>query len=381
MENLNSVCFVSKIKEIIPIEEADKIESAILNGWKCIVKKGEYKVGDMVLCAITDAVIPETLSESLGIKNYLRSGSRVRTVKLKGAYSECLIIPLSAIEENERSKLFEGKDMMNLTGIVKYEPPVKMINLSGGRKIKYRDNINFGVYYKSPNLKNIPNLFDNDTKVQITRKIHGTNARYGIVKKNKLSILDYIKRFFGNKFIEYDFVVGSHNVEKGSNTQGFYDKNVWFDIESKYDIKNKLISFLNNNLKLSNFRLSDFIGNGIIIYGEIYGAGIQKNYDYGLNEIDFVAFDISVDGKYMPCAFVYYTCLDLNIPHVEILYQGPYSDRIKDSFLLNNYIGNTKVPHEGIFIKHLSGDRSKTAKVINPEYLIYGEKNNVGDSH
>jgi hypothetical protein len=29
----------------------------------------------------------------------------------------------------------------------------------------------------------------------------------------------------------------------------------------------------------------------------------------------------------------------------------------------------------------LSGDRHKVAKVINPDYLIYGEKNNVGDSH
>jgi hypothetical protein len=39
------------------------------------------------------------------------------------------------------------------------------------------------------------------------------------------------------------------------------------------------------------------------------------------------------------------------------------------------------VPHEGIVIKHISGERNKVAKVINPDYLIYGEKNNVGDSH
>jgi hypothetical protein len=29
----------------------------------------------------------------------------------------------------------------------------------------------------------------------------------------------------------------------------------------------------------------------------------------------------------------------------------------------------------------MDGDRRKVAKIINPEYLIYGEKNNVGDSH
>lgn len=35
----------------------------------------------------------------------------------------------------------------------------------------------------------------------------------------------------------------------------------------------------------------------------------------------------------------------------------------------------------GSVVKDLSGDRRKVAKVINPDYLIYGEKNNVGDSH
>jgi hypothetical protein len=50
-------------------------------------------------------------------------------------------------------------------------------------------------------------------------------------------------------------------------------------------------------------------------------------------------------------------------------------------FVFGNFIEGTKVPHEGIVVKCLSGDRHKVAKVINPDYLIYGEKNNVGDSH
>jgi hypothetical protein len=44
-------------------------------------------------------------------------------------------------------------------------------------------------------------------------------------------------------------------------------------------------------------------------------------------------------------------------------------------------IEGTKVPHEGVVIKSVDGDRQKVAKVINPDYLIYGEKHNVGDSH
>jgi hypothetical protein len=41
----------------------------------------------------------------------------------------------------------------------------------------------------------------------------------------------------------------------------------------------------------------------------------------------------------------------------------------------------TKVPHEGVVVKHIDGERHKVGKVINPDYSIYGEKNNVGDSH
>jgi hypothetical protein len=49
--------------------------------------------------------------------------------------------------------------------------------------------------------------------------------------------------------------------------------------------------------------------------------------------------------------------------------------------VFNNFIAESKVPHEGVVVKHISGDRSKVAKVINPDYLIYGEKHDVGDSH
>jgi hypothetical protein len=50
-------------------------------------------------------------------------------------------------------------------------------------------------------------------------------------------------------------------------------------------------------------------------------------------------------------------------------------------FVFGNFIEGTKVPHEGVVVKCLSGERNKVGKVINPDYLIYGEKNNVGDSH
>ena len=380
MENQNSVCFVAKINEIKEIPGADNIEQAIIGGWNCITKKGEHKVNDMVVVATTDAVIPLDLSDNLGVTNYLRKGQRVRTVKLRGVYSECLIIPLSYLKGKVtmgHQDIKEGMDCMELLGIFKYEPPIRQIQLAGGRKIKYKDNPNFKVYYKFPNAKNVKGMFNEENYVQITRKIHGTNARYGIIKKTKLSFIDKIRKFFrlADEWIDYEYIYGSHNVEKGSDTQGFYSTDVWRTIDEKYGIKEKLWHFA----KLAEAK---YIGDGMILYGEIYGAGIQKGYDYGLTDIHFSGFDLYGGGGYLGTEMTYMVIADeLDLPHVEILYEGPWSQEIQDKYTFNNFIEGTKTPHEGIVIKHVSGDRNKIYKCINPDYLIYSEKHNIEDSH
>ena len=333
---------------------------------------------DETIIATTDAVIPETLSEEMGVTNYLRKGNRVRTVKLRGVYSECLIIPMKYLKGRVTMgdyDLGEGSDCMEFLGITKFEPPVKMIQLASGKKIRYQDNPNFHVYYKFPNLKNVPDMFTEEDTVEITRKIHGTNARYGIVKKNKLSFFDKLKKFFGfaDKWIDYEFVVGSHNVEKGSDSNGFYDTNVWYEIEKKYDIKSKLWNYVKSGVE---------IGDGITLYGEIYGAGIQKGYDYGLTEIKFVGFDVKENSEYLSVINARLLIKDiLELPYVEILHYGSWSQEVQDKYTFNNFIPNTKVPEEGIVIKHQTGERQKIAKVINPDYLIFAEKHNVEDSH
>jgi RNA ligase (TIGR02306 family) len=379
MENNNSVCFVAKINEVKTIEGADNIELVVAGGWNAITKKGEFKAGDETIIATTDAVIPESLSEEMGVTNYLRKGNRVRTVKLRGVYSECLIIPMKHLSGKVTMgdwDLGVGGDCMEFLGITKYEPPVKQIQLASGRKIKWRDNQNFHIYYKFPNLKNVAGMFTEEDLVEITRKIHGTNARYGIVKKSKLSFWDKVKKFFGlaDKWIDYEYIYGSHNCEKGSDSQGFYSTDVWRTIAEKYSIKEKLWSYIKNrNVE---------VGEGIILYGEIYGAGIQKNYDYGLTDIEFAGFDVKLRGEYLNTYDAWNLVKNhMELPYVEILHYGDWRQEIQDKFTFNNFIEGTKVPHEGIVIKYYTGERQKVAKVINPDYLIYGEKYDVGDSH
>lgn len=378
MENNLSCCYAAKVTEIKPIEGADKIELAIIGGWNCIIQKDTYKVDDLVIIATTDAVIPKQLVTNLGLENYLRKGDRVRTVKLKGVYSECLTIPFVYANISSKKKVEEGTDCMDILGIFKYEPPVKQIQLASGKKVRYQYNPNFHVYYKFPNLKNVPGMFTNEDTVEITRKIHGTNARYGIVRKTKLSLWDKIKKFLhlSDIWSDYEFVVGSHNVEKGSDSQGYYDTNVWYEIANRYSIREKLWNYV----KATNN--PEVIGEGIIIYGEIYGAGIQKGYDYGLDDIRFAGFDIKRNGEYLDTHLSKALIVSLlNLPYVEVLYHGKWSQEIQDGYTFNNFIKGTKVPEEGIVIKDESGDRRKIGKIVNPDYLIFAEKHNVSDSH
>lgn len=372
MENNNSVCYVGIIGEVKPIEGADNIELALVGGWQAIAKKGEYQVGDMVVVATTDAVIPQKLSDGLNVTSYLRKGQRVRTIKLRKVYSECLIIPIGFVPEKYR---YDGSDCMELLEVFKYEPPVKMVQLSGGRKIKYSQNPNFHIYYKFPNLKNVPEMFNEDDIVTVTRKLHGTNARFGIVKKKKLSIFDRVKKLFGNKWVNYEYVLGSHNVEKGSESQGFYSTDVWKTISDNYKIKDRLWDYV------KKYGSPEYLGDGLIIYGEIYGHGIQKNYDYGLTDIKFAGFDVELNGDYRPYYGERNVFQSLGLPRVEVLYLGTWSKETQDKYVFNNNIEGTNVPHEGVVVKSITGDRHKIGKVINPDYTIFSEKNNVGDSH
>jgi hypothetical protein len=88
-----------------------------------------------------------------------------------------------------------------------------------------------------------------------------------------------------------------------------------------------------------------------------------------------------VDGKYesYPAEVTHFDVMDL--PKVELLHWGHWDKEKQDSFVYDNFIEGTKVPHEGVIVKHESGDRKKISKCINPGYLIASEKHNYGDSH
>ena len=120
---------IRQITNIRPIDGADMIELAIVDGWNVVVAKNVgHKVGDMVVYCEIDSFLPireefEFLRKSSYKKMGDQEGFRLRTIKLRGQISQGLIIPMSIFGDFGWTA-YEGLDVTERLGIVKYEPPI-----------------------------------------------------------------------------------------------------------------------------------------------------------------------------------------------------------------------------------------------------------------
>ena len=84
---------IRRIKEIKPIEGADAIELAVVNGWQVVVAKNVgHQVGDLVVYCEIDSFLPiepefEFLRKSSYKKMGDQEGFRLRTIKLRGVFA------------------------------------------------------------------------------------------------------------------------------------------------------------------------------------------------------------------------------------------------------------------------------------------------------
>lgn len=106
---------IQKIIKLEPIDGADKIEVATILGWHVVVKKGEFKVGDLCVYCEVDSVLPARPETEFLAPKY-----RIKTVRLRGQISQGIAFPITFLE----SPYPEGADVTEVLGIKKYEPPI-----------------------------------------------------------------------------------------------------------------------------------------------------------------------------------------------------------------------------------------------------------------
>lgn len=178
---------IRKIKEIKPIEGADLIELVKVDGWQCISKKGEFKVGDKCIYFEIDSFLPikpeyEFLRKSSYKKMGEEEGFRLRTIKLKGQLSQGLVLPLP----EKYNGLEVGYDLTEELGVKKYEQPIP-VQLSGVVKRYFPSFLNKTDQERVQNLE--PEILQGFWTV--TEKLDGTsftcykwNGEFGVCSRN-----------------------------------------------------------------------------------------------------------------------------------------------------------------------------------------------------
>jgi len=261
--------------------------------------------------------------------------------------------------------------LQEVLGIYKYEEPEKVFITPGGQKVKYRDNPEFRVYTKFPNVKNAPGYFGEDELVYIQRKIHGTNFRCGIVPVLKQGLWNRILAFFGKKLPSHEFVYGSHrvNISYRNNYTGFYNSDVYGECTKKYDLEKKLWDFFNTGREVDVNNL-----NSIEVYGEIYGEGVQGNpYKLKGQTVKFFnVFDIDKQ-EYLGIEFAA-LIHKLGLETVPIITENFTLPNTIDKLLVmaeGKSFLNRETEREGFVVRSL--DRKISFKVISNKFLL-GEK-------
>jgi RNA ligase (TIGR02306 family) len=322
------------ITEILPIEGADRIELARVQGWQSVIRKGEFKVGDQVIFVPIDTVLtPSAWNEHLWDKNDPSKPIRLKTVKLRGVISQGLILRTSLVSAQEiwdhSDDPTEDTSLAGMLGITKYEKPVPA-QLRGQVQGSFpthlvsktdEDNL-------KSNIKVLDELKQADF-VEATLKIDGTSATY-------------IKEFNGT------FRVCSRNLELKDT-----EENVYWQMARKYKIEENLVP-------------------GNCIQGEIAGPGIQGN-PAGYSELSLFIFNVFNLGNNVPLnrnswftALTLINDLTIKVPIVRLFDAPEFADMTIDSLQewVNKINYSNNKPAEGVVFRGY-----KDGKVMYSQHL------------
>jgi len=252
---MRKMATIRKIDSIRPIAGADAIECAVVGGWTCVVKRGEYSAGDLAVYCEIDSFIPTAIAPFLTRPGHYAKtfegveGERLRTVKLRGQLSQGLLLNLDAVMPQTNS-FAEGDDVSELLGIVKYEAPVPA-ELAGEVKGMFPSVIPKTDQERIQNLSvELEQWKTEGLTWEVTEKLDGS------------SMTVYV--------IDGEVGVCSRNLDLKPNP----DNSLW-RAAYRHDLP----------AKLSNIR------RNIAIQGELVGNGIQGNM-YRMRDQDFYVYDI-----------------------------------------------------------------------------------------
>ena len=298
---------VERITRIDRIPGADRVELATVLGWHVMVRRGQFKEGDLAIYIEIDSRCPPTEPfKFLESKHYMVKTQRYfkGTVLSQGLLMSFEDVGLYA------SDYKEGDGLTEKLGIIYYEPEDNKRKAPHTDKYKLMAQRNQKLFKKKPirwlmrrnwgkkllflffgrkkdkkrgwpgwvtktdeqRIQNCPRILEEDVIWTPTEKVDGSSCTVTI-KRGKRD--------------KYEFYVCSRNVVMDTPDRVNYysdtiGRNIYWDAVIKYDIENVLKQMLND------FPEQEWI----TIQGEIYGDRVQKR-SYGLSgDQKFAAFNL-----------------------------------------------------------------------------------------
>lgn len=336
---MRKLATIRKILELLPIEKADAIEVAVVDGWKSVVKKGDFSVGDLAIYLEVDSWVPYELAPFLSKGKEPREfngvkGEKLRTIKLRGQLSQGLLLQLAPLHGKllGLNDHFEGQDVSEMLGVQKWERSINA-QMAGTMRGNFPSFIPKTDQERAQNMvKEINAAVDSELEFEETEKLEGS------------SITIYLH--------EGEFGVCSRNIDL-KETEG----NAFWEIARRYKLEEKLRGY----------------DTPMAIQGELVGPGIQGNI-YGLTRTELYVYDIYdiKAGEYVKPHMRRLIVDDLELKHAPVL--RTCTQLVSVPRLLEMADGKSVLAdtlREGVVYKQVDG--GITFKVVSNAYLL-GEK-------
>lgn len=309
------LAYVVKVDEIRPIEGADRVEVAIVNGWHIMVRKDQFKPGDLAIYFEIDSKVPaeepfmflEPKHFKIKTQKYFKGtvisqgllmsfedfGWNKDAYRLGDFLTQKLKVTYAVDEDNVRkaASVDKYKKMAQRHGkLFSHQPFRWLMRRDWGKKVlfvffgKAKDKKTGWPAWVSKTdeerVQNMPWILENKNPWVATEKIDGTSTTF-TMKRAKTRFL---------KKEKFEFYICSRNVVFDKPDKAcFYDTNVYTEMAEKYNVEAVLQKILKNRPDLE----------WVTLQGETYGQGIQKR-EYSLKEHNFMGFNFitSAEGRW-----------------------------------------------------------------------------------
>ena len=279
-----------------PTPDTDRLMIATPKGmsWQCCVGKEEMSKATLGIYIPIDSLLPYSLAKFLALPD-CREGEpyKIRTIKLRGAVSQGLLISseraIEYMEENNakirsdpwRKRLqMIGENVADLLAITKhvtvYPEGSELIENPPGF-VNWTDVESYNTF---------SHVLAEGTEVILTEKIHGESLKVGWMESD-----EGYTCYVGTKYV--CFKPGTDNEYTQTAFRLGLDK-----IMEKY--------------------------KGWIVFGEIFGPGVQKRMHYGLKEKSIRVFGVFNGQRFLNYDELSAFAKAENLEMVPVLYRGPW---------------------------------------------------------